>query len=162
MARQYTKDVLERYKAIIISEIKRQLRAKPKPTTVSNGSILEGSISSKRFANANVDGLSISMNDYGFNVNVGRNAGKFPNVGTLKEWIERNGIKPKKGKDGKLQTINQLTYLIGRSVKNKGIRPYRFIDIAINKIEPRLTLDLVNAYLRDLNEYLDNNIPNPK
>lgn len=150
---KYVGKVLDKYKKILESELKRELK---KP-----GSRLEGSIVVRKLRG--LDGIGVSMNEYGLNVNQGRSAGKMPGkppMSNLREWIDRYGIKPKKTKDGRTPTINQLVYLIGRSIKQNGIKPTRFIDIVIEKIEPQLTLDLANAYLRSINERLDKTTPN--
>ena len=55
-----------------------------------------------------------------------------------------------------------MGYLINRSIKNKGIRPYRFIDIVIDKFEPRLTMDLADAYRREIQEEVDAATPSAK
>ena len=161
MFKKYTKDVLERYKVILINELKRQLRNKPQPTTVSNGSRLENSISTKPISNGDIEGISILMNSYGLNVNKGRSAGKGVPPYKLDDWVRRNSSHLKL-KDTKPSTIKRVGYLINRSIKRSGIRPTRFIDIAIEKVEPKLTLDLINAFSKDLNEMLNNKIPKPR
>tara|TARA_R100000951_G_scaffold35619_2_gene30153 strand:- start:3601 stop:4092 length:492 start_codon:yes stop_codon:yes gene_type:complete len=161
MLRKYTKDVLERYKVVLVNELKRQLRNKPQPTTVSNGSRLENSISTKSISNGDLEGISVLMNSYGLNVNRGRSGGKGAPPYKLDDWVRRNSSQLRL-KDTKPSTIKRVGYLINRSIKRKGIRPTRFIDIAIGKVEPKLTSDLINAFLRDLNEMLDKKIPKTK
>ena len=147
MARESTKQVLERYKAIIVADLKKQLN---KP-----GSRLDASISARRFSNANVDGLAVEMLDYGVNVNQGRSAGKMPPIDKIKDWIVRKGIQPKNVSSARPSSLNSQAYLIARSIGRRGIRPHRFIDEVIDRIGTRLTLDIANAYLKDLNKALD-------
>ena len=161
MARQYTKDVLSRYRVILRNELKRQLRTKSPPTTLSNGSSLENSISVEPFSDGDIEGVRVLMNSYGLNVNNGRTAGKGAPPYKIDEWVRRNSSSLNL-KDTKPSTIKQVGYLINRSIKRKGIRPHRFIDIAIEKVEPKLTLDLVNAFFRDIREELEQRIPKPK
>ena len=161
MARQYTKDVLSRYKVILKNELKRQLKSKPNPTTVSGGSRLENSISVEPFSRGDIEGVSVLMNTYGLNINNGRTAGIGAPPNKIDEWVRRNSTALRL-KDTKPSTIKQVGYLINRSIKRRGIRPYRFIDIAIEKVEPKLTLDLINAFFRDLTEELENKIPKPR
>jgi len=161
--KKYTAKVLENYKKILVSELKKQLRAKPQPTTVANGSKLEKSIVGTKLRGR--DGFEISMNEYALNVNQGRSAGKFPGkppMLNLQDWIDRKGIEPKKLKDGRTPTLKQLTYLIGRSIAQKGIRPHRFIDIVIDKFEARMTMDLVDAYRREIQEEIDAATPSAR
>lgn len=157
--KKYTEKVLENYRRILVAELKKQLRAKPSPTTVSDGSNLENSITSRKLKGLN--GFGIYMNEYGINVNQGRSAGKGVPPQKIDEWVRRNSTSLKL-KDTKPSTIKQVGYLINRSIKNKGIRPYRFIDIVIDKFEPRLTLDLADAYRRDIQEEIDKATPSAK
>jgi hypothetical protein len=157
--KKYTEKVLENYRRILVAELKKQLRAKPSPTTVSDGSNLENSITSRKLKGLN--GFGIYMNEYGINVNQGRSAGKGVPPQKIDEWVRRNSTSLKL-KDTKPSTIKQVGYLINRSIKNKGIRPYRFIDIVIDKFEPRLTMDLADAYRREIQEEVDAATPSAK
>jgi len=152
MNTKYTKKVLDNYKKVLVNDLKRQLN---KPN-----SNLDKSISARKLDNKM--GIGVYMNEYGINVNQGRSAGKFPPIDKIKDWIIRNDIQSKTINSAKPSTLSQLAFLIGRSIEKKGIRPTRFIDIVIDKVEPKLTLDLANAYLKDLNEELDKATPNAK
>ena len=101
------------------------------------------------------------MNEYGLNVNQGRSAGKGVPPQKIDEWVRRNSTILKL-KDTKPSTIKQVGYLINRSIKNKGIKPHRFIDIVRDKFEPRLTMDLSDAYRREIQEELDKATPSAK
>lgn len=157
--RKYTDKVLENYRKILVTEFKKQLRAKPSPTTVSDGSRLEDSIVGRKIKNRS--GFTISMNEYGLNVNQGRSAGKLPNMGNLEEWIDRNKSKLSI-KDATPKGLRRVLFAIGKSIQKRGIRPYRFIDIVIDKFEPRLTMDLVDAYRREIQEEIDAATPSAK
>jgi hypothetical protein len=150
--KKYTAKVLENYKKIIVSELKKELN---KP-----GSNLEKSIVGRKIPKR--DGFVISMNEYGLNVDRGRSAGKFPPIEKINDWIERKGIKPKTLRSGKTPTLKQLSFLIGRSIAQKGIRPHRFIDVVIDKFEARMTMDLVDAYRREIQEEIDAATPTAK
>ena len=155
MATKYTKKhtgkVLDRYKKILAEEIKRQLN---KPSSNLSKSIRGIKLRGK-------DGFGIYMNDYGLNVNQGRSAGKFPPPNKIEDWVRKNSSNLKL-EDSKPSTIRKVGFLIGRPISQKGIRPVRFIDIAIDKVEPRMTIDLANAYLKYLSEPLDKATPTKK
>lgn len=149
MVKKFTKKALENYKKIIVSELKRKLN---KP-----GSDLEKSIVGRKINN--VDGFTVSMNYYGFYVDSGRRAGaKAPAIGTIEEWISKKGIQPKKLGDVKTPTLKQLAFLIRRSIVNNGIESVRFFDV-INEVEPKMTREIEQAYLKDLNAELDKKVP---
>ncbi len=149
--KKYTEKVLDNYKKILVNEFKKELN-KPK-------SYLEKSIVGEEIKNRS--GFTISMNEYGLNVNQGRSAGKGVPPQKIDEWVRRNSTILKL-KDTKPSTIKQVGYLINRSIKNKGIKPHRFIDIVRDKFEPRLTMDLSDAYRREIQEELDKATPSAK
>lgn len=157
--KKYTAKVLENYKKILVSELKKQLRAKPQPTTVSDGSKLEDSIIGRKIRG--VDGFGIYMNEYGINVNQGRSAGKLPNLYNIQGWIKDNKTTLNL-QDATPSKIKKVAFAIGTSIERKGIRPYRFIDIVIDKFEPRLTMDLADAYRREIQEEIDSATPSAK
>lgn len=149
--KKYTEKVLDNYKKILVAELKKELN---KP-----GSNLEKSIVGEKIKNR--IGFTISMNEYGLNVNQGRSAGKLPNMYNLQDWIDRN--QSKLGiKDATPKGIRKVLFAIGNSIKKRGIRPHRFIDIVIDKFEPRLTLDLADAYRREIQEEIDAVTPSAK
>jgi len=157
--KKYTAKVLENYKKILVNEFKKQLRAKPQPTTVSDGSKLEESIVGRKIKGR--DGFEISMNEYALNVNQGRSAGKLPNLYNIQDWLRDNkttlGIQ-----DATPSKIKKVAFAIGRSIEKRGIRPYRFIDVVIDKFEARMTMDLVDAYGREIQEEIDAATPSAK
>ncbi len=155
MVKKFTKKALDNYKKIIVSELKRRLN---KPNSDLEKSIVGGKINNK-------DGFTISMNDYGGFVSNGRSAGKFPGrppLQNIQDWISKKGIKAKQrtieSNNGRIPTLRQLAFLIGRPIRDKGIEPIRFLDI-INKIEPKMTKEIEAAYRKDLELELDKKIP---
>ena len=147
--KKYTAKVLENYKKILVSELKKELN---KP-----GSNLEKSIVGRKLPKR--DGFVISMNEYGLNVNQGRSAGKFPPPQKIEDWVRKNSSKLNL-ENTRPSTIRKVGFLIGRSISQKGIKPTRFIDIVIDKFEPRMTMDLVDAYKRQIQEEINEATPN--
>ena len=78
-------------------------------------------------------GISLILQDYWKNVEYGRRPGKFPNLTKLQEWIQVRQILPRPMANGKLPTENQLTYMIGNSIKEKGIQPKPALANALQK-----------------------------
>ena len=89
-------------------------------------------------ANGGTYTVSLILQDYWKYVEQGRQPGKFPNVGKLQEWIKVKPIVPKPMKDGKFPTEKQLTYMIGNSIKEKGIQPKPALANALRKNENHL------------------------
>lgn len=82
--------------------------------------------------------ISLILQDYWKYVEQGRKPGKFPNVGKLQEWIKVKRLVPRPMKDGKLPTEKQLTFMIGNSIKEKGIPAKPALANALRKNETHL------------------------
>ena len=67
--------------------------------------------------NASVD---MYLEDYYKYVEKGRNEGSFPPVNKILEWIRIKPIIPRPDSNGKVPTEQQLAYLIGRNMMEKG------------------------------------------
>ncbi len=170
MNKKYTKKALDNYRKILVAELKRQYTKRKQHPKSRSGSDLENSIVGRKIPNK--DGFRIKMNDYGvydsYGVNGRRSAynspfsykSKYPNIDRIKDWIVRNNIKPLTFSSTKKNELEDLAFLISRSIYQNGIRPTRFIDIAIEKVEPEMTKEIVDAYTRDLSEELDKITPN--
>lgn len=65
--------------------------------------------------------LSLDIQDYWIYVEEGRRPGKFPPIDNIREWIRIKPVLPT-GFAGKLPSTEQLTYLIGRKIAQKGTR----------------------------------------
>lgn len=74
--------------------------------------------------------VSIQLEDYYKYVENGRKAGKFPPVDAIKKWITIKPVIPR-GKNGKVPTENQLSYLIGRKIAREGTRANPFLEPTI-------------------------------
>ena len=82
--------------------------------------------------------VSLILQDYWKYVEQGRQPGKFPNVGKIQEWIKVKAIIPRPMKDGKLPTEKQLAFVIGKSIKEKGIQPKPALANALKKNDTQL------------------------
>lgn len=103
--------------------------------------------------------IILHSEDYLKYVDEGRGPGKFPPLDKIKQWIRIKPVLPTP-MNGKLPTENQLAYLIGRKIANKGIEPTNIINktvdsyqlekkarIAIYSVIDKLTEDLINKNL---------------
>lgn len=96
--------------------------------------------------------VSLNLAHYWKYVEYGRRPGKFPPFEAIKKWIEIKPIIPR-AYNGKLPTINQLTYLIQRKIGLEGIQPRYILKNTLadinrdyeDKISEALTLDLAHA-----------------
>ena len=104
--------------------------------------------------NGNSYSVSLSLKEYWKYVEYGRKlGGKFPPPQAIRKWIEVKPILPRPLKNGKLPTLNQLTFLISRKIAEQGIRPRNILEKTLeeinkeydNKISEALTIDLSNS-----------------
>jgi hypothetical protein len=82
--------------------------------------------------------ISLILQDYWKFVENGRLPGSFPNIGQLQQWIQIKQILPRPMANGKLPTEKQLVFMIGNSIKEKGIQPKPALDNALKKNETHL------------------------
>lgn len=73
----------------------------------------------------NVDGNKVQLIGYDYikYLIYGRPPGKFPPVNVIREYVERNGITM--NINGRELTPNQVAYMIGKGISEKGTRIYR-------------------------------------
>lgn len=107
---------------------------------------LGNTLSFKVVSEDGVLAVDLSLEDYWKYVEYGRQAGKFPPISSIKEWIKVKPVIPNI-KNGHLPTVEELSYLISRKIAQKGILPRPILsdsidELDINKIEEALTRDL--------------------
>lgn len=73
----------------------------------------------------------------------------------IKKWIKQKPVVPTVMKNGKLPTIDQLTYLIGRSIKENGTPAHHYLQEILEKIDWRA---FEEAITKDLSNTVDNKI----
>lgn len=105
--------------------------------------------------------IYLILQDYWKYVEYGRKPGKFPNVGKIQEWIKIKPVLPRPLTNGIVPTEKQLSFLIGRSIKEKGIQPKPALgnvlkknDTQLNRIKEAVSKSLdkeIKQMLKELN-----------
>lgn len=75
--------------------------------------------------------VSIELQNYWEHIENGRKPGKFPPPYRIQEWISVKPVHPRPLKNGKLPTVKQLSFLIGRKIAEEGIQPKPFFKPAL-------------------------------
>ena len=83
--------------------------------------------------------IYLILQDYWKFVEKGRLPGSFPNIGQLQQWIQVKQILPRPMANGKLPTEKQLTFMIGKSIKENGIPAKPALNNALQKNNNMLT-----------------------
>lgn len=97
--------------------------------------------------------VSIELADYWIYVEKGRKKGKFPPPHRIKEWIMVKPVKPAV-RNGKLPTVDQLAYLIGRKIATEGTKPAPFFKPAKDDALQRYKLAIDLAIDEDISEWV--------
>ena len=74
----------------------------------------------------------IVMEDYWYYVDEGRKPGKFPPVNAIRNWILDKPVSFRPI-NGKIPSLKQQTYLIGRSIAEKGTAGTDFTTLAMDR-----------------------------
>lgn len=99
--------------------------------------------------------VSLRLLDYWKYVEEGRKAGKFPPLNNIKNWIRTKPILPRPY-NGKLPTIDQLAYLIGRKIQVEGTQGKYPLSKSLQYIENNYMELLYDAITKDLEQQVDN------
>ena len=148
-----------------LNKLSRQLIDSMVNEIVSKDKVASGSLrdSFKPEIDENFLGIRSSV-EYASNVDLGRRPGKFPNINKLQNWIRikfGDGPYPNRS-GGRPLRLKDLTYLIGRKIQNQGYVGINYSAKALLNAEKIITQELGDAYLLDLEEQLEKQIPNLK
>lgn len=99
--------------------------------------------------------VQLELESYYWYVENGRKAGKFPPIQAIEEWIKIKPVLPYTDKNGKLPTLNQLTYLIGRKIKEDGIEGKHLLQKSVDDIYREIEKRLVEALSKDLHKAVE-------
>lgn len=96
----------------------------------------------------------IIMEDYWYWVDEGRKPGRFPPVNAIRNWILDKPINFAPI-NGKIPTLKQQTYLIGRSIAKKGTAGTDFTTLALDDTLDQALEIFGEQYADQIQEFLD-------
>src|SRR5690625_2671987 len=96
----------------IVEDIREHLRSSKGSTKVSD--TIEFRVNGYQ--------VTVLAEDYLKYIDEGRSPGTFPPVQDIKRWVQNKGIQPVN------MSLDQLTYVISRSIAEKGIQPANVIQ----------------------------------
>ena len=79
--------------------------------------------------------VSLTLQEYWKYVESGRAPGKFPPVKALLDWISVKPIIPRPDANGRIPTPKQLSFLIGRKIKEEGIEPFPALETTKEELD---------------------------
>lgn len=143
--------ILQEYGEQIINSYRRKLYEGG-----SNASgLLGNSLSTIVDADDGIYEVSLNIQDYWKYLEYGRLPGSFPNIDAIRKWIQVKPVIPTVKNDGKLPTLNQLTFLISRKIAEEGIEPRYYLTNILDELD--LT-PLEEGITRSLTQQFDNEL----
>lgn len=79
---------------------------------------------------------------------------KMPPSRVFEKWIRQKGIRGRNEK-GQFMKVKTLSYLIARSIFNKGIKPSLFFTKPFEREFAKLDEELITAFGLDIDEFLE-------
>lgn len=101
--------------------------------------------------------FNIIMEDYWYWIDEGRKPGRFPPVNKIRQWVLDKPVAWRQ-QDGTIPTIEQRTYLIGRSIKEKGYAGINFTQLAEEKTLNEALEKFGDEYASQIEDFLDQRI----
>lgn len=117
--------------------------------------LLGNSLATQVYAEDGIYEVILQIQDYWKYLEYGRLPGSFPNIDAIKKWIQVKPVIPTVGSNGKIPTLDQLTYLISRKIAEKGIEPRYYLNNTLDEID--LT-PLEEGITKSLEQKLDNEL----
>lgn len=147
----HTLAVLEKYGRAVSDLYKEELRNMGKKASGGLINSVEYEVVTEKYSTSVV----LHLADYWKYVERGRRPGKFPPPDAIRKWIEVKPILPRPFKNGKLPTTEQLTFLIGRKIKEKGIEPSPALELSVETVNKVYMPMLEEAFALDVGEMAD-------
>ena len=102
--------------------------------------------------------VKISLADYWVFVENGRKAGKFPPVSKIKDWVEIKPISAIPDVNGRVPSVEQLTFLISRKIAKEGTEPQPFFEPAKEEVLKRFELAIELAIDEDISAFIEEQV----
>lgn len=100
------------------------------------------------------ESFNIIMEDYWVFVDEGRKPGKFPPVNAIRNWILDKPINFAPI-NGRIPTLKQQTYLIGRSIAKKGTAGTDFTSLALDDTLDQSLEMFGDEFAQQIEDFLD-------
>ena len=98
--------------------------------------------------------VKISMADYWYYVENGRGPGKFPPPPAIRSWIEVKPVTPYPDSQGRIPTVDQLTFLISRKISREGTSAQPFFEPAKEQAIREFSQSIDDAIAADIDAFI--------
>lgn len=141
----HTAEVLERYAKEFIERYKMELVNSGRP---ASGALID-SLKYQVKMDGNVFAVDISLKDYWKYIENGT-APHFPPLSAIRRWIEVKPVIPRPMENGKLPTLQQLAFLIGRKISEVGTKGSHDLERANDTLLSEMEMSIAAAVTEDL------------
>ncbi len=149
-----TEDVIFQFWSEALKELQKNLDADNSNVTNKLRQSVAENLSSGFKVTSGTIFAAISLEHYFEQVDQGRRPGSFPPPNVIARWIHEKGLNREQ-----LITDNQLAFLIGRKIKEKGTKGTRFYSKVINeKTTKQLEADIIEAMEGDIENIILNQV----
>lgn len=143
--------ILQQYGNLIIDSYRRKLNEGGSNAT----GLLGNSLSTTVNAEDGIYEVLLNIQEYWKYLEYGRLPGSFPNIDAIRKWIQVKPVLPTPSSNGKVPTLEQLTFLISRKIAEKGIEPRYYLNNTLDEID---LSPLEEGITRSLAKQLDNEL----
>ena len=98
--------------------------------------------------------VTLTLQEYWKYIESGRTPGKFPPFKALLDWISVKPIIPRPDANGRIPTPKQLSFLIGRKIKEEGIKPFPALETTKEELDKIYHEKLSVALGHDVGNYI--------
>ena len=99
--------------------------------------------------------VKISMADYWYYVENGRGPGKFPPPPAIRKWVEIKPVTPYPDSQGRIPTVDQLTFLISRKISREGTSAQPFFEPAKEQAIREFSQAIDDAIAADIDAFIE-------
>jgi hypothetical protein len=161
LTKGYTYNVLNEFKKYVIQQARTNLTKGKKNVNSKLYKSLDGDVDVSKTSFS----LSFVMEDYGLFQDKGVSGtkkkyntpysytSKRPPAKSLEKWIGKKGFQFRDAK-GRFLSYKSMSYIISKSIFEKGIKPSLFFTKPFEKAFKRLPNELVEAYGLDVEDFL--------
>lgn len=97
--------------------------------------------------------VSLNIQEYWKYIEYGRKPGKWPPVSAIRKWIEVKPVIPR-AYNGKVPTLDQLAFMIGRKIYRDGIAPRPLLQNTKDKVIPKYEEIIKDALEEDITMHI--------
>lgn len=163
----HLKDELDKFRKRIITEARKNLTRQKKKASGSLYKNLSSDLEVYRTGNFMLEfdlgtygefvdkGVSGTKKKYNTPFRFGSGTGKKGGLRQgISKWIRQKGIKGRDKRSGRFISNKSLTYIISRSIYQKGLKPSLFFTRPFQNEYKKLSDDLVEAFGLDIDDFL--------